>query len=814
MKFTYDWLNHYVDTEGLTPADLADKLTMLGLEVDSLTSPFSALSGLKTATVTSCKRHPDADKLSLCQVKIGDENLQIVCGAPNVREGLSVVVALPGTVLPGNFKIGKSKIRGEHSYGMICSEKELGLSNEHQGIMELPEGTKDGLECIEALGLDSLCIDVDLTPNRPDCASVIGIAREVSSFVNKPLRLPVDGAKIVEEDKGFTVRIEAPDLCPRYAGKRIQNVKIGPSPWWLRRILISVGLRPINNVVDVTNFVMLEYGQPLHAFDFKKLAEGRVVVRRARADEKSFTTLDGVARQLDEETLLICDGRQPVAVAGVMGGLDSEVSAETTEILLESACFDQVSIRRSARRLKLSTDSSYRFERGVDPEGTINALERAAQLICELAGGVAVADGIDRFPGKRSAAPISLSVARTNTLLGINLSADEIAALLQSIKIVCSKQDEDRLLATVPSFRRDLFREADLVEEVARLFGYNRIPTSLPKLNLSYPEQDPERSKRLLLSSLLPGIGFTEVINYSFIGASQLLMLGIQGDDERLQYVELINPLSEDQGIMRTTLLPGLLENVKRNINFQRPAIKLFELGKVFFKTADDTLPRERHHLSGVLSGNRYGNGSPLYYKQADVDIFDAKGCVAFILEAMNLSFNTRGALLHFTAIADDQLEPFAVPGSSLGLFLQSTKIGSVERIKESVLRSFGIKNAVYYFDLDFDSLCRLQTEQAAFRPLPIFPFVKRDIALLVKEDVSAGQILETVTGSDEKLIEQVEIFDVFQGGKVPEGHKSIGLTVTYRSATKTLTEKNVDKSHAKVVHILTEKFGGSFRDA
>lgn len=814
MKFTLNWLKNYIDTGDLTPEQLADELTMLGLEVDSVTPLFQDLAALKTGIVVSREKHPDADKLSLCQVQIGDETHQIVCGAPNVREGLAVVVALPGAVLPGNFKISKSKIRGIKSFGMICSERELGLSSEHDGIMELPEGTEHGQIFIDAMELSDLCIDVDLTPNRADCASVIGIAREVASFVDNKLSLPVTNASIETTSSDFSVEIVDPELCPRYAGKLIKGVKIGPSPWWLRRLLLSVGLRPINNVVDITNFVMLEYGQPLHAFDFDNLDGGKIVVRTTTTGERTFTTLDDTVRTLDADMLMICDGTKPIAIAGVMGGGNSEVSSETTNVLLESACFNAVSVRKTARKLNISTDASYRFERGVDPEGTINALERAAQLICELGGGEMGTDGVDSYPGKVEVTPISLNISRTNTLLGLDLSIQQVTKLLTSIELSVQPKGDNILMVTAPSFRIDIEREADLVEEVARLVGYNNIPTTLPTVDLSYPEQDPSRLKRLNICKKLTTIGYTEAINYSFIAEKHISMLTIEAGDKRFNSVKLLNPLSEDQAVLRTTLLPGLLENAKRNINFQRPAIKYFELGKVFFPKEINEQPTEENRLAGVLSGNLYGEGAPLYFKHTAVDIFDAKGCVEFILEAMGLGNITDTSELQFKIPDSAAAEVFATEEYSLELYYNDELIGSVGRFQDDVLRSFSIKNEIYYFDLNFDALCRLAAKKVKFSSLPVYPSVTRDIALLVEENVSAGQLLTAVQTSRDKLLENSEIFDVFQGEKIPDGYKSVALTITYRSQTKTLTEKNVEKSHSKIVRMLTEKFGGSFRNA
>jgi phenylalanyl-tRNA synthetase beta chain len=815
MKFTLSWLKNYVDTGNLSPEELADHLTMLGLEVDSVTALFEELRDLKTGLVVKAEKHPDADKLTLCHVKIGDEVHQIVCGAPNVREGLAVVVALPGTVLPGDFKIKKSKIRGVASFGMICSESELGISTEHDGIMELPEETEHGQRFIDAVALADFCIEVDLTPNRPDCTSVIGIAREVGSVTGGDLTLPVSDAIISQESSEFAVEIENPELCPRYAARLIKDVTIAPSPWWLRKLLLSVGLRPINNIVDITNFVMLEYGQPLHAFDFDQVGGGKIVVRTPKKNELDFSTLDGGSRKLDETMLMICDAERPVAVAGVMGGLNSEISDVTRNILLESACFNPISIRKTARSLNMSTDASYRFERGVDPNVTINALTRATELICELGGGIAADEGIDRYPGKVALTTLSLDVARTNTLLGIELAKSRMVEMLESIELRCSIVDENTLSIIIPSFRVDLEREADLVEEIARLYGYNNIPVTLPAVDLSYPEQDSDRVKRLSISAKLTTVGYTEAINYSFISAAHVQMMGVVAPDNRLTPVKLLNPLSEDQAVLRTSLLPGLLENVKRNINFQKPALRLFELGKVFFPTEDNKQPVETNRLAGVVSGNRHGDeSSALYFKHAAVDIFDIKGGVEFILKEMNVQLSDDENSLHFQVPDTSQNEPYADNGFTLLVMQGQEILGVLAKFDQDILANFSIKNEVYFFDLDYDKLCTIQTTPKQFSSLPVYPSVKRDIALVVPETISAGELLGTVKSSRDKLIEHTDIFDVFTGEKIPEGHKSVALTITYRSQTKTLTEKNVEKSHSKIVRMLTDQFGGSFRNA
>ncbi|CAG36152.1 phenylalanine--tRNA ligase subunit beta [Desulfotalea psychrophila] len=816
MKFTLNWLQKYVDTTGLTPTEIADKLTMLGLEVDSVAPIFEELAALKTGLVISCEKHPDADKLSLCQVQVGDDTHQIVCGAPNVREGLAVTVALPGAVLPGNFKIKKSKVRGIASAGMLCSERELGIGEDHDGIMELPEGMAHGQRFIDAMELSDTFIEVDLTPNRPDCASVIGTAREIAGKIGRPLQIPVKDRQIEAESRDFSVEVESSELCPRYTAKLIKNVTVGKSPWWLRKLLVSVGMRPINNIVDITNFVMLEYGQPLHAFDFKKVAGNKIVVRLPRENETEITTLDGTKREISAEMLLICDADKPIAVAGVMGGANSEIDAESTDILLESACFNPVSVRKTARNLKLPSEASYRFERGVDPGGVVNALDRAAELIAEIAGGALCSEGIDNYDGKKAVEVQRFSISRTSSLIGVEFSGEELTAMLTSIEMVVEKdpENEDILLVTAPTFRIDIEREADLVEEIARIYGYDNVPTATPLVALSYPEQDDDRLKRYPLALKLTRIGFNEAINYSFVTAQHADMLQLSEQDYRRKVVTLLNPLSEEQAVMRACLLPSLLENVKRNISFQKTAVKLFEIGKIFLAQGEDVQPIERQCITGVLSGNKFGESSSLYFKSANVDIFDAKGTVEFILSEMGLTDLANNEKIEFTVPPEGAREPFSTQDYALTIHLGPNVLGTIGKVEEEVLKSFGIKHEVYYFDLNFDALCALSPQTKAFSSLPVYPAVKRDIALVVPASISAGELLATVRSSRDKLMEYAEIFDVFEGGKIQKGYKSVAVSITYRSQTKTLTEKNVEKSHSKIVSLLTDRFGGSFRDA
>jgi len=807
MKFTLNWLREYIDTD-LEPAKIADHLTMLGLEVDACVPCYPDLAGVVVARIDSVQPHPNADKLVLCDVVAGDERKRVVCGAPNARAGLVTALALPGAVLPGGFTIKPAKIRGEESCGMLCSAKELGITDDQTGIMELAADLQPGQAISKALGLVDTMIEVDLTPNRPDCASVLGIAREVGGVVGKRINPPVAIVPVLtDENLPFGVEVESADDCPRYAARLIKNVKIGPSPWWLQQRLLAVGMRPISNIVDITNFVMLEYGQPLHAFDFKKLSGGRIVVRRARAGE-SLTTLDGASHQLDSEMLMICDAERPVAVAGIMGGANSEVDAQTTDILLESACFAAIGIRRTAGRLNMSTEASYRFERGVDPQGVPKAMERAVQLITALAGGELVAGGFDFKDGVVAPAPITLRGKRTRSLLGMDLPLDRIEAALSSIEIDVEKIDEDTLLVTPPSFRVDLEREVDLVEEVARIVGYNLLPVTLPMVPMIFSEQDALRELRKKVAEILISLGFYEAINYSFVSPQHHDMLSLAAEDTRRQSVHLLNPLAEDQSVLRTTLLPGLLDNLRRNINHQSHDVRLFEVGKVFHPQGNGQ-PEELFRLAAVISGRRSPGAPVLHVGETQTDIFDVKGVVVQILDLLRL-----GQTVTCQAGAAGQELPFAEPGTVLAVMGGEKMLGWCGAFNQRTLKGFGVKQQAFFVDIDLAALAGFSSQPKTFSPLPKFPFVKWDMALIVPEGVAAGEMLSAIYSCEGKLIEKAEIFDVFQGKNIAAGKKSVAITITYRAVDRTLDDETVGKIHQKIIEMMISRFNGQLREA
>ena len=806
MKFTVDWLKQFVEVN-VTPEELAHRLTMAGLEVDAVEHLFSGLAGVKVAEILAVKPHPDADRLVVCQVAVGAEKIEVVCGAPNARAGLFSAVALPGVVLPSGMVIKKSKIRGQVSQGMLCSEKDLGISEGHAGIMELDWLHESGGDLVDVLQLRDTVIEVDLTPNRPDCTSVIGIGREVAAFCGTTLRPPVTGHDVLPltgANSEFSVKVEHGD-CPRYAARLLKDVTVGPSPWWLKKRLLSVGLRPINNVVDVTNYVMLEYGQPLHAFDFSKLAGGAIVVRQAREGE-TLATLDGAVRTLEPDMLMICDAEKPVAVAGVMGGANSEVDAGTREVLLESACFNPVSVRRTARRLNLATDASYRFERGVDPQLPPIAMERAVRLICEVAGARVADDGFDVAIGEQHREPIKLRVKKAADLLGCELAAADITAMLNAIEIEVAPLGDDTLLVTPPSFRVDLEREVDLIEEIARLKGYNEFPQTMPLVPMSAAWQDPARQLRKDIAAAMTALGFYEAINYSFVNPAHYDMLGLAAEDPCRRSVHLLNPLAEDQSELRTMLLPGLLENVRRNVSYQVTDIRLFEIGKCFIPGAAMDQPEEKTYLTAVLSGRRRPGAPLLHMGEDKCDIYDVKGVMETLLDRLGIA---DAAFIPASAHGEVYCEP-----DSFGqLSVHGRILGSLARITRKVLAQFGIKQDVFFLNMDLGGLLDAAKAGKQFVPLPKFPAVKWDIAVVVPERVGAGEIVQAIMTLGSPLIEQAELFDVFRGDAISQGMKSVAITVTYRSSEQTLDDETVGRQHLKIIEMIVHRFDGQLRE-
>ncbi|ABA88669.1 phenylalanyl-tRNA synthetase, beta subunit [Syntrophotalea carbinolica DSM 2380] len=804
MIVTYNWLKEFVDFE-MSPDELAHRLTMAGLEVDSMDFIGEGLDSVVTARLVSVDKHPDADKLTVCQVDYGQDTVQVVCGATNHKAGDVVALATVGTVLPGDFKIKKSKIRGMESFGMLCSEKELGLAQDSDGIMILSPDCEPGQPVFEVLGLKDVRYELGLTPNRPDCLSVLGVAREVSAMCGRSLNVNLPPLSEGDEStRALTsVTIEDAEYCPRYAARLIRGVKVGPSPDWLVRKLESVGQRSVNNVVDVTNFILMELGHPLHAFDYQRLAEGRIVVKRA-ASKEQFTTLDSVSRSLEKSDLVICDGQGAVALAGVMGGENSEVVAETVDILLESAYFNPLAIRRTSKRLSLRSEASHRFERGADIAMVPVALDKAAALIVQVAGGVVCKGMIDEFPRPLAERKVTLAVQRVNEILGLKLGMDDIQAHLLSIGLEVQpveEKDIDRLVVTIPSFRPDLERDIDLVEEVARLNGYDNIPVTMPagRMLCHLPPQHLREVKRL--RDVMVAAGFNETVNYSFVAPEAWDRLELSDDDPRREPVKILNPLTEDQSVMRTSLVPSLLECVTRNVAYQNSDLHLFELRPVFLTHTDDVLPIEKWRLCAVLCGRREQEG----WRQNDekVDFYDLKGVVEQILDSFNVAKVTWDG---------SSSENFLHPGKSCTLKQKKTVLGTLGEVHPKVLAAFDIDQPVYLLDLDFEQLLMAAGGHGGFSALSRFPQVARDSAFLVDEDIPFSEISEVLNRSTGKLVEDIVLFDVYRGKGIPEGKKSLAIRVRYRSDDRTLKDEEIQKAHDKIVKALIAKLGAEIR--
>jgi len=805
MKVSLSWLKEYISVD-LPPQQISDKLTMAGLEVDSVESLYDYLDHVVVARVTEVKKHPNADTLSCCMVDIGaDEPVQIVCGAPNVRPGMSVACATPGAVLPGDLKIKKSKLRGEVSCGMLCSAAELRLASDASGIMDLEEGLLPGTPLETALNISDTLFEIDLTPNRPDCLSVIGVAREIGAFTSPLGQVKLPEVTLPGEKAGnrsihdlATVKIVDADLCPRYSAGMLFDVKVGPSPHWLCQKLEAVGMAPINNVVDVTNFVMLETGQPLHAFDFDNLAKGQIVVQKAGA-AMDFVTLDSKTHTLDPEMLMICDGDRPVALAGVMGGENSEISDATTCVLIESAYFNPISIRRTAKRTGIATDASHRFERGVDPDGTLYAMKRAVSLIAEICGA-SIANGfIDEHPKKYEPITICLDTNALNTRLGTQFSCEAIGEILRSVEFKVELTGENQLMVQVPSFRVDVVRPEDLSEEVARLWGYNNIKTSYPLVPAKGKVLAPVLLLREKIRQILPGFSFYEAINYNFIHGESCDRLRLSDTDPRRCVETILNPISDQMSVLRTSLIPGLLETMRRNNSQQSDSLKLFEIGKVFFATQKGELPMEREMVGGLITGNR--TEQSWFSKKTGVDFYDLKGVVEGLLKGLMIPVTFQKM--------DEAVCPYFERGFGAMVNVSDVTIGSLGKIAGPVLKNYGLRQDAYVFDFDLAAMLELMPESIQDIPLPRFPSLSRDMTFIVDEKICVGDILGQVKlfAQTQSLIEDYFLFDVFEGAPLKQDKKSLSFRVVYRSDSKTLTEKNIKKVHGQLSEAILEKF-------
>ena len=799
MKISLSWLKEYTIVD-IDVDVLADALTMVGLEVETISDRYSYLNNVFVGRIDRITPHPNAEHLKLCTVNIGHRTLQVACGAPNIKKDMIAPCAIPGSVLPHGTVVEKSAIYGEMSEGMLCSEAELGLGNKSDGVMELGPNHSMGETLKKSLGLSDSVIEIDLTPNRPDCLSIIGIAREVAALQKIKMTYPkIPHSESFDNITDYTsVTIIDPELCPRYAASLVFEVAVAPSPFWLQDRLLSVGLKPINNIVDITNFVMMETGQPLHAFDFDRLSENRIVVRTTMAGE-IFTTLDGKQHRLDSEMLMICDGERPVAIGGVMGGMNSEIEDATTRILLESAYFNPVSIRKTSKKLGLNTDASHRFERGVDPEGTVTALKRATQLIAKIAGGKRIGGIIDEHPKVIPGNLIVCSAKNLNHRLGTRLKAKDIENYLTSIEFDVEKIENGRLQIIPPSHRVDITRFEDITEEIARLYGYNNIETTFPMIPAKGRKPSYTIESRNKIKRLMAGMGFAEVVTYSFIHKLSCDRLELKPDDPKRATVEIVNPLTEDQSVMRTSLIPGLIESMNFNLSVQNRNLKLFEIGSVFFNNGEkNALPNEVEILAGLWTGAR---SSPAWYTKAShCDFYDIKGVVEELLRRLGIS-NAR-----FTQMPPESC-CYTRPGYSAQVLFDQISMGVVGELHPSVLSNYDLKQTAFIFEFNFNDLIARIPSQKSAQPISKFPSTSRDITLIVDKNIEVSNILKRVEMLDEKLVDALHLFDVFEGSPIPEGKKSISFRITYLSFDETLEDEKINHIHKSITAKLVKAY-------
>jgi len=808
MLVSYKWLKDYVDIN-LEPKELAYKLTMSGLEVSSIDRPGKAFDNVVVGLIEDIVEHPYADKLSVCLVDIGKNGrLRIVCGAPNIKVGQKVPVAKPGAVLPTGHKIRSAVIRQVESQGMICSAHELGLDadllppEQREGIMELPPDAEVGTGVAQVLGLDDVIFELDLTPNRADCLSMVNIAREVAAISGTSLRLPdikINEDPTTDINDMISVDILDEDLCGRYVARAVVDIKIGPSPTWMQNRLKASGVRPINNIVDVTNYVMLETGQPLHAFDYRFLEEQRIIVRRAEEGEM-ITTLDGQERMLDPDMLVIADANKPVAIAGIMGGQDSEVLENTTTVLIESANFNPVNIRWTSRKLGLRSESSLRFEKGVNIEGALDAANRAAQLMAELGGGRIVSGAVDNYPRKWAPVKINLRVDRVNELLGLDLKPGKIKELLESIDLKVEAGDSNVFSVLIPPFRRDLELEIDLVEEVARLYGYDRIPTTIPGGDVGQVKKNRYQLLEERCKNILTACGLTEVITFSFTSPRVLDKLEVPQNHSLRNAVRIANPLSEEQSILRTTILPNLLEVAQKNVYRKVTNLRIFELGKIFLPTEGREQPLEETVVAGLAMGSVEKGWN---WQQQELDFFFLKGVLEELFEQLNVGG------IRWECSSD---YPGLHPGRAAEIKAGSRLLGVLGEIHPKVRENFELPFRACVFEINFNALAEPVKEVRLYKPLPRFPSAERDMAFIVSDQVTAAQIEETIREVGGEILRSYRLFDVYRGPQIPQGKRSIAYSLVYQAKDRTLTDEEVDALHNRIKEELVKRFGAELR--
>lgn len=795
MLVPVKWIRDYVNID-MDTVEFADKMTMTGTKVETVEFLGEEISNVVVGQIKEITQHPNADKLVVCQVNVGEEELVQICtGAKNVLEGDFVPVAKVNSTLPGGIKIKKGKLRGEASHGMLCGAEELGIDenlvNERSKdgiyILNDMENLVIGQDIKEFLGLNDAIIDFELTANRPDCRSMIGIAREAAITIGQKIKYPEIEVKACDEDIDFEVKIENPKLCPRYGARIVKDIKIEPSPYWMQRRLIEAGVRPINNIVDITNFVMLEQGQPLHAFDLNELPNGKIVVRNAVEGEK-FTTLDEVERTLDKDMLVITDGEKPVAIAGVMGGLNSGITDNTTAVLFEGAAFNADSIRLTSKKLGLRTESSGRYEKGVCTELSITGVERACQLVEMLGAGRVLRGTVEDYPVKQEAQTLTVNPSRIIKNIGIDLSLDGFVKILKDLEFKCDLKSDDEVVIEVPPFRLDIEQEADIYEEIARIYGFENIPSEQLEGNATAGVKTPQQKFMDKIKDTATSIGLYEILTYSFVSPKSLDKIKLPEDDKKRDYITLINPLGEDTSVMRTTMMPSMLNVLYTNVSRKVESGLAFECGHTF--TPQEGLPIETNHLCVGMYGK-------------DVDFFVLKGALETILDSVGFE--------NYEIIPETNNTTFH-PGRCATIMYNNIYIGTFGEVHPEVIDNYNLGQRVYLAELDLDLIFENSDRTIIYNPLPKYPSTSRDIALLVKDDVIVKQIEDIIKANGEDLLESYKLFDVYKGSQIADGYKSIAYSIIYRSKDKTLTDEDVNKVHQNIIRELEEKLDAKLR--
>jgi len=797
MLVPVSWLKDYVNIDNIPTEELNERLILSGSNTETVEKIAQGIEKVVVGKITEINQHPDADKLIITKVDVGEDTVQIVTGAKNVNVGDYIPVALAGSVLPGGVKIKKGKLRGEVSNGMLCSADELGFDDSvipkemKDGILILKGEYTPGEDAEDALELNDYVIEFEITPNRPDCLSMLGMARETSATFDLAVNYPsINIENEVEDIKDYVkVEVKDSDLCRRFVGRVIKDIKIEQSPTWLQMRLMKAGVRPINNIVDITNYVMLEYGQPLHAYDLNTLAESKIIVRRAEKNEKT-TTLDGVERKLDEDVLVIADAKNTIGIAGIMGGEYTEVSNNTEIILLEAANFNKKNVRDSSRKLGLRTEASSRFEKGIDPNVAELAADRACQLIEELGCGQVVKGKIDIYDDKLDEWTIEVRPNRINNLLGTKLSVDEITDILNRLELSVKKEGEE-LLVTIPTFRQDLVKEIDIVEEVARIYGYNVIESTLPK-GATWGAKTNAQVIEDYTKNTLNALGLNEITTYSFVSPKSLDLIKIPEDSFLRRNIRLLNPLGEEYSVMRISLVPNMLDVLARNYKRNVSNALAFEIGSIFIphEIPVDSLPIEKKMLTMGIYGD-------------DIDFFSLKGVVTELLRKLGINK---------CVFEPEKTHPSFHPGRCANIVYGNHILGTLGEIHPDVLENYGLDNRIYVADIDFNILLQITRLEGIYKPLPKYPATSRDIAITVKEETYSKEIEDIIIENGGSILESCTLFDVYRGKQIAEGHKSMAYALTFRAKDRTLTDEEVTKVFDKILRELSEQLSAELR--